>query len=97
MIFIFDLINLAAVEKTKLKSIIELQYSERNKKIKLKKNLFYFFIQFSKNWVGRVGKMKNKKKLWPNEIIFQSDKIYPCTTHTFILTLNHLQSSHGLK
>ena len=58
MNFIFDLINLAAVEKTKRKK----HESEGNTKIKLKKSLL-FFIQFSKNWVGRVGKTKNKKTL----------------------------------
>ena len=65
---IFNSINLAAVEKTKRKSIIELQYctgmSRREiKKIKLKKISIIFFFQFSKNWVGRVGKTKNKKTL----------------------------------
>ena len=35
---------------------------EGNTKIKLKKISFIFF-QISKNWVGRVGKMKNKKTL----------------------------------
>ena len=36
-----NLINLAAIEKTKRKNITELQESEGNKKIKLKKNLLY--------------------------------------------------------
>ena len=48
-----NLINLAAVEKTTRKNVIELQYctgmSRREiKKIKLKKNLFYFFFIFQK-------------------------------------------------
>ena len=46
-----NLINLAAVEKTKRKNIIELQYctgreSEGNTKIKLKKISFIFFSTF---------------------------------------------------
>ena len=68
MNFIFNLINLAVVEKTKRKNITPVLYwhkSEGKTKIKLKKNRFYFFFQFSKNWVGRVCKTKNKKKLWP--------------------------------
>ena len=65
MNFIFNLINLAAVEKTKRKNIIELQYctnmSRREiQKMKFEKNLFLFFFQFSKNW---VGKTKDKKTL----------------------------------
>ena len=69
MNYIFNLINLAAVEKTKQTNIIECQYStgielERNKKIKLKKNVFYFFFKFQKN--GSGGSVKGKiKKLWP--------------------------------
>ena len=57
-----NLINLAAVEKTKQKNIIELQYCTGNIKIKLKKKKSFFF-QFSKNRVGRVGKTKNIKPL----------------------------------
>ena len=61
MNFIINSINLAAVEKTRRKNIIELQYCRREiKEIKLKKSPFSFFFQFSKNWVGRVGKTKKK-------------------------------------
>ena len=67
MNFIFNLINLDAVEMTKGKNIMETPVLywhelEGNTKIKLKKNLFYFFFQFSKNWVGRVGKTKKTQK-----------------------------------
>ena len=57
MNFIFNLINLAAVEKTKGKNIIELQYctgslwheSEGNTKTKLKKiSIIFFFSIFKK-------------------------------------------------
>ena len=62
-----NLINLAALEKTKRKIIIELQYctgmSRREIQKLIFKNLFFFFFQFSKNWVGWVGKTKNKKNL----------------------------------
>ena len=65
MNFIFNFINLAAVEKTKgKKNIIELQYctgmSRRKiKKIKLKKN-FLFFFNFQK--IGSGGSVKRKIK-----------------------------------
>ena len=69
MNFIFNLINLAAEQKTKRKKIVLPQFgneSEGNIRIKLEKNLFYYIFFFNfKNWVGRVGKTKNKK-LWPN-------------------------------
>ena len=59
-----NLINLAAIEKTKRKNRTELHESEGNKKIKLKKNLFYFFFNFQK--IGSGGSVKRKiKKLWP--------------------------------
>ena len=59
-----NLINLAAVEKTKRKkNIIELQYCFGMSRREVQKN-FFFFFNFQKNWVGRVGKTKNKK-LWP--------------------------------
>ena len=67
MNFILILINLAAVEKTKRNNIIELQYCtdiSRGEIQKQKLKRFLFFFQFSKNWVGRVGKTKSKK-LWP--------------------------------
>ena len=55
------------VEKTKRKNIIELQYctgmSRREIKNKIEKKSLLFFFQFSKNWVGRVGKTKNEKTL----------------------------------
>ena len=63
-----NLINLAAVEKTKGINIIELQYCtgmsrrEIQKKNQKKKSLLFLF-QFSKIWVGRVGKTKNKQTL----------------------------------
>ena len=57
-----NLINLAAIEKTKRKNITELHESEGNKKIKLKKNIFFF--KFQK--LGSGGSVKRKiKKLWP--------------------------------
>ena len=58
-----NLINMAAVERTKLKNIIELQYwTGMSNKIE-KKN--HFFFNFPKIGSGdRVGKTKNKK-LWP--------------------------------
>ena len=62
MNFIFYLINLAAVEKTKRKNIaLYWHESEGNTKIKWKNFFFFFFFQFTKNWVGRVRKTKNKK------------------------------------
>ena len=60
--------NLAAIEKTKRKNIIELQYCtgmsrRETKKIKLKKSLLFFF-NFQK--IGSGGSVKRKiKKLWP--------------------------------
>ena len=57
MNFIFKLINLAAVEMTKGKSILYWHELEGNT------NIYIFFFQFSKNWVRRVGKRKNKKTL----------------------------------
>ena len=47
---IFNLINLAARVGGKYKDKIE-------------KNLFFFFFNFQKIGVGRVGKTKNKKTL----------------------------------
>ena len=66
MNFIF--INLAAVEKTKRKNKIELQYytgmSQREIQIFFLKKIFFFFSIFKKKiGVGRVG--KTKSKLWP--------------------------------
>ena len=54
-----NLINLAAVEKTNEKTCT----LQEKIKIKLKKKSLLFFFQYSKNWVGRVGKTKNKKIL----------------------------------
>ena len=48
-----NLINLSAVEKTKRKNIIELQYCT---------GMSLFFFPFSKNRVRRVRKTKNKNK-----------------------------------
>ena len=63
MNFIFNLIKQAAIEKIKRKNIIESQNCTGGKyKNKSEKNLLLFF-QFSKNWVGKVGKTKNKKTL----------------------------------
>ena len=58
MNFIFNLINLAAVEKTKQTNIIECEYStgmsrSKIKKIKLKKMSFIFISNFKK--LGREG------------------------------------------
>ena len=43
MNFIFNLINLAALEKTKRKNIIELQYCTGKYKIKIEKKITFFF------------------------------------------------------
>ena len=51
-----NLINLAAVEKTTRKKIIELQYCTGTSWREI-----IFFYQFSKHWVWRVGKTENKK------------------------------------
>ena len=57
-----NLICLTAVEKTKRKNIIELQYCTGNTKIKLKKKSLLFF-NFQK--IGSGGSVKRKiKKLW---------------------------------
>ena len=64
-----NLINLPAVEKTKQKNIVELQYStgmsrREIKKIKLKEKNLFFFFNFQKFVSG--GSVKQKiKKLWP--------------------------------
>ena len=67
MNFIFNLINLAALEKTKQTYIIEFQYStamSRSEiKNKIEKNVFYFFFNFQK--FGSGGSVQRKiKKLW---------------------------------
>ena len=66
---IFNLINLAAVEKTKQTNIIECQnstgMSRSEIKNKIEKNVFYFFFKFQK--IGSGGSVKRKiKTLWPN-------------------------------
>ena len=51
------------MEKIKQTNIIELQYTTGMSRSEIK-NLIdkkNFFFQFSKNWVWRVGKTKNKK------------------------------------
>ena len=63
MNFIFNLINLAAVEKTKRKNIIELQYCTGMSQGELKK---IFFFSFNFQNIGSGGSVKRKiKKLWP--------------------------------
>ena len=74
-----NLINLAAIEKTKRKNITELPELEGNKEIKLKKISFFFF-QFPKYWVGRVCKMKNKKTLALPTSSFESSSLSEATT-----------------
>ena len=62
MNFIFNLINLAAVEKTKQTNITECQYStgmSRSKlKNKIEKNVFFLFSNFKK--LGREGLLNEK-------------------------------------
>ena len=78
MNFISNIINLAAVEKTNEKNIIELQYctsmheSEGNTKIKLKK-ISYFF-NFQK--IGLGGSVIRKIK---NSGLMESVNIYKLT------------------